>query len=120
MVERLVISIYAGTVLLYVGTAAWIVRAWTRRRYRHKSPSDLHYIAASIILIVSAGIGVVVASQIVVALGYTGQDGRFNSNSPNVDLSPRATRHEVEIVHIRAHHLGRPSRKRQLEHSDCI
>jgi len=92
MVERLVISIYAGTVLLYVGTAAWIVRAWTRRRYRHKSPSDLHYIAASIILIVSAGIGVVVASQIVVALGYTGQDGRFNSNSPNVDLSPRATR----------------------------
>jgi hypothetical protein len=26
--------IYAGTVLLYVMTAAWIVRAWTRRRYR--------------------------------------------------------------------------------------
>jgi len=64
--------IYAGTVLLYVGTAAWIVRAWTRRRYSHKSPGDLHYIAVGIILLVSAGIGIVVASQIVVALGYAG------------------------------------------------
>jgi hypothetical protein len=66
-----VVSIYAGAVLLYVGTAAWIVRAWTRGRYRHKTPSDLHYIAAGIILLVSAGIGVVIASQIVIALGYT-------------------------------------------------
>jgi hypothetical protein len=66
-----VVSIYAGAVLLYVGTAAWIVRAWTRGRYRHKSPSDLHYTAAGIILLVSAGIGVVIASQIVIALGYT-------------------------------------------------
>jgi hypothetical protein len=64
--------IYAGTVLLCVGTAAWIVRAWTRRRYWHKSPSDLHYIAVGIILLVSAGIGIVVASQIVVVLGYAG------------------------------------------------
>ena len=64
--------IYAGTVLLYVGTAAWIVRAWTRRRYRDKSPSDLHYIAVGIVLVVSAGLGVLVASQIVVVLGYTG------------------------------------------------
>jgi hypothetical protein len=61
--------IYAVTVLLYVGTAAWIV---TRRRYWHKSPSDLHYIAVGIILLVSAGIGIVVASQIVVVLGYAG------------------------------------------------
>jgi len=57
---------------LCLGTAAWIVRAWTRRRYRHKSPSDPHYIAVGIILIVSAGIGIVVASQIVVVLGYAG------------------------------------------------
>ena len=64
--------IYAGTVLLGVGTAAWIVRAWTRRRYWHKSPSDLHYIAVGITLLVSAGIGIVVASQIVVVLGYAG------------------------------------------------
>jgi len=64
--------IYAGTVLLYVGTAAWIVRAWTRRRYRDKSPNDLYYIAAGIVLVVSAGLGVLVASQIVVVLGYTG------------------------------------------------
>jgi hypothetical protein len=55
-----------------VGTAAWIVRAWTRRRYRDKSPSDLHYIAVGIVLVVSAGLGVLVASQIVVVLGYTG------------------------------------------------
>jgi hypothetical protein len=37
----------------------------------HIAPSGLHYIAAGIILMVSAGIGLVVASQIVVALGYT-------------------------------------------------
>jgi hypothetical protein len=72
MAFMVVSMIYAGTVLLYVGTAAWIVRAWTRRRYWHKSPSDLHYIAVGIILLVSAGIGIVVASQIVVALGYAG------------------------------------------------
>jgi hypothetical protein len=65
-----VVSIYAGAVLFCVGTTAWIVRAWTRRRYWHKSPSDLHYIAAGAALLASAGIGVVVASQIVVALGY--------------------------------------------------
>jgi hypothetical protein len=66
------LSIYAGVVLLYVGTAAWIVRAWIRKRYRDKSPSDLHYIAVGIVLVVSAGLGVLVASQIVVVLGYTG------------------------------------------------
>jgi uncharacterized membrane protein HdeD (DUF308 family) len=65
-----VASIYAGTVLLYVGTTALIVRAWTRRRYWHKSPSDLHYIAVGAALLVSAGIGIVIASQIVVALRY--------------------------------------------------
>ena len=41
-------------------------------RYRDKSPSDLHYIAVGIVLVVSAGLGVLVASQIVVVLGYTG------------------------------------------------
>ena len=64
--------IYAGTVLLYVMTAAWIVRAWTRRRYWHKSPGELHYIAVGIILLMSTGIGIVIASQIVVVLGYAG------------------------------------------------
>jgi len=64
--------IYAGTVLLGVGTAAWIVRAWTRRRYWHKSPGELHYIAVGIILLMSTGIGIVIASQIVVVLGYAG------------------------------------------------
>jgi hypothetical protein len=64
--------IYAGTILLFVATAALIVRAWTRRRYPHKSPSDLHYVAVGIVLLLSAGLGIAVASQIVVALGYMG------------------------------------------------
>jgi hypothetical protein len=67
-----VVSIYVGAVVFFVGTTAWIVRAWTRRRYWHKSPSDLHYIVAAAALLASAGIGIVVASQIVLALGYTG------------------------------------------------
>ena len=71
MTSVVVLIIYAGTVLLCVGTAAWIVRAWTRRRYWH-NPSDLHYIAVGIILLASAGIRIVVASQIVVVLGYAG------------------------------------------------
>jgi hypothetical protein len=67
--------IYAGIVLLYVGTAAWIVRAWTRKRYRDKSPSDLHYIAVGIVLVVSAGLGVLVASQIVGIQGKRSAEG---------------------------------------------
>jgi hypothetical protein len=65
-----VVSIYAVGILLCVGTTAWILRAWTRRRYWYKSPSDLHYIAVGAALLVSAGIGILIASQIVVALGY--------------------------------------------------
>jgi hypothetical protein len=64
--------IYAGTILFFLGTAALIVRAWTRRRYSHKSPSDLHYIAAGAALLVGAGIGILIASQIVMVLGYAG------------------------------------------------
>lgn len=64
--------IYAGSILLFLGTAALILLTWTRRRYPHKSPSDLHYIGVSIILLASAGIGMFVASQIVVAFGYMG------------------------------------------------
>jgi hypothetical protein len=67
-----VACIYAVAVLFSVGTTAWIVRAWTRRRYWHKSPSDLHYIAVGAALLVSAGIGILVASQIVMVLGYAG------------------------------------------------
>jgi len=59
-----------AAVVFCVGTTAWILRAWTRRRYWHKSPSDLHYVVAGTALLLSAGIGVAVASQIVVALGY--------------------------------------------------
>jgi hypothetical protein len=66
-----VASIYAVTVLFCVGITAWIVRAWTRRRYWHKSPSDLHYIAAGAALLVGAGIGILIASQIVMALAIS-------------------------------------------------
>jgi hypothetical protein len=38
----------------------------------HKGPSDLHYIVVGAALLASAGIGLVVASQIVVILGYAG------------------------------------------------
>jgi hypothetical protein len=65
-------SIYAGTILFCVGATAWLLRAWTRRRYPHKSPSDLHYIVTGTALLLSAGIGVLVASQIVMVLGQTG------------------------------------------------
>ena len=67
----MVASIYAVAVLFCVAIAAWVMRAWTRRRYPHKSPSDLHYIAVSAALLVSAGIAIVVASLIVTALGYS-------------------------------------------------
>src|SRR5262249_27011284 len=53
-----VVSIYLAAVLFCVGTTAWILRAWTRRRYWHKSPSDLHYVVAGTALLLSAGIGV--------------------------------------------------------------
>ena len=62
-------SIYAGTILFCVGVMALLLRAWTRRRYPHKSPSDLHYIVTGTALLLSAGIGVLVASQVVIVLG---------------------------------------------------
>ena len=34
-------SIYAAAILFCVGTTAWIVRAWTRRRYWDKNPERL-------------------------------------------------------------------------------
>jgi hypothetical protein len=46
--------------------------SWTEKRYWDRTPSDLHYIVAGTALLMSAGIGVVFASQIVVALGYAG------------------------------------------------
>jgi hypothetical protein len=67
-----IVLIYAGVVLFCVATASGVVRAWTRRRYWHKGPSDLHYIVVGAALVASAGIGLVVASQIVVVLGYAG------------------------------------------------
>jgi hypothetical protein len=48
-----------------VATVARLLRAWTRRRYWHRSPSDLHYIIVGAALLASAGVGIAVASQIV-------------------------------------------------------
>jgi hypothetical protein len=62
--------VYVGAVLSCVTIAAWFLRAWTRRRYWHKGPSDLHYIVVGAALLASAGAGIALASQIVVALGY--------------------------------------------------
>jgi hypothetical protein len=69
MIFAIISMIYAGTILFFVGTTALILLAWARRRYPDRSPTDLAYIAVGIILLVSAGIGILVASQIVVALG---------------------------------------------------
>jgi hypothetical protein len=72
MVFPIVSIIYAGTILFFVGMTALILLGWARRRYPDSRPSDLTYIAVSIILVLSAGIGILVASQIVVALGHIG------------------------------------------------
>jgi pilus assembly protein TadC len=71
MIFAIISMIYAGTILFFVGTTALILLAWARRRYADRSPNDLIYVAVSIILLVSAGIGIFVASQIVVALGLS-------------------------------------------------
>jgi uncharacterized membrane protein YdcZ (DUF606 family) len=70
MIFAVVSMIYAGTILFFVGTTALVLLAWARRRYPDRSPGDLAYIAVGIILLLSAGIGIAVASQIVAALGY--------------------------------------------------
>jgi len=66
----LIASIYVAVVLVCVGVTAWLLQAWTRRRYQHKAPSDLQYLVAGAALLTSAGIGVVLASQIVIAIGH--------------------------------------------------
>src|SRR5262249_57180765 len=64
-----VVSIYLAAVLFCVGTTAWILRAWTRRRYWHKSPSDLHYVGAGTALVLSAGSGGGGRAQMALAIG---------------------------------------------------
>jgi hypothetical protein len=72
MIFALISIIYAVTILFFVGTAALILLAWTRRRFPDRSPSDLTYVAVGVILLASAGIGMWVASQVVVLLGDIG------------------------------------------------
>jgi len=70
MIFAIISLIYAATILFFVGTAALILLAWARRRYPDRSPNDWVYIAVGIILIGSAGMGIAVASQIILALDY--------------------------------------------------
>jgi hypothetical protein len=74
-----------------VGTTALLVRTWTRRRYSHKSPSDLHYILVGAALLLSAGIGVAIASQLVGGARPRGI-GQFQRTGPRVASSIAATR----------------------------
>ena len=79
--------VYVVVVLFFVGTTAFIVRAWTRMRYWHKSPSDLHYIAAGSALLASAGAGVFAASQIVLALGMRSKKPDITVHKEDVDYN---------------------------------
>src|SRR5262249_62331258 len=93
-----VVSIYLAAVVFCVGTTAWILRAWTRRRYWHKSPSDLHYVVAGTALLLSAGIGVAVASPIMVGGGYPPRpqgvaSGGVAAGPQKSQPPPAATRH---------------------------
>lgn len=63
-------GIYATAILLCCGATAVLIRAWTRRRYWHKGPSDLHYIACSAALLVSAGAGALAGSFLVLMVGW--------------------------------------------------
>src|SRR5262249_60216896 len=64
-----VVSIYLAAVVFCVGTTAWILRAWTRRRYWHKSPSDLHYVVAGEALLLGGGNCVAGGAPILLGLG---------------------------------------------------
>lgn len=67
-----VIAIFATTVLASVGTAGLLLAWWTRKRYAHKGPSDLHYVVCALTLLGSASAGIWLAWTILEALGYPG------------------------------------------------
>jgi hypothetical protein len=67
-----VVAIFGMTVLASVGTAALALTWWTRRRYAHKGPSDLHYVVCAVALLTSAAVGIWLAWSILAELGYPG------------------------------------------------
>jgi hypothetical protein len=66
------VAIFAATVLVSVGTAGLLLAWWTRRRYAHKGPSDLHYVVCAGTLLGSASLGIWLAWTLLAALGYPG------------------------------------------------
>jgi hypothetical protein len=67
-----VIAIFAMTVLVAVGSVGLLLTWWTRKRYAHKGPSDLHYVVCAVSLLGSASGGIWLAWTILAALGYPG------------------------------------------------
>jgi hypothetical protein len=64
------IAIYAGAVFFCVGIAAEILRFWIR--HQPHGPTDAHYLVVALTLVLSAGFGVLLASNIVIALSRGG------------------------------------------------
>ena len=67
-----VVAIFGMTVLASVVSAAALLTWWTRRRYAHKGPSDLHYVVCALALLTSASVGIWLAWTFLAALGYPG------------------------------------------------
>lgn len=63
--------VYASAILLCAAPTAFALRAWTRARYWHKSPSDLHYIVCSAAVLASAGFGALLGSNLTLLLGVS-------------------------------------------------
>lgn len=57
-------------ILFCVGIAAGLLRIWIRSQ-RH-GLTDAHYLIVAVTLVLSAGFGALLASNIVIALGYVG------------------------------------------------
>jgi hypothetical protein len=64
------IAIYAAAVFFCVAIAAGILRFWLR--HLPYGPTDAHYLIVAVTLVLSAGFGALLASNIVIALGLGG------------------------------------------------
>jgi hypothetical protein len=64
------IAIYSSAVFFCVGIAAGILRFWIR--HQPHGPTDAHYLVVAVTLVLSAGFGALLASNIVIALGRGG------------------------------------------------